>query len=148
MEITSTSPKKDEKTKIKSKKKSHPVKEKKKVFDDTLEKTIEFEFHGTINELVNSLKDQEKRFLNQQTVYELQKYKAIVQKILKTVMDDGFTTMKLKRRRREKADFIIIKDINIKLEEIAKYITSSSNKAFNVFKKIEEIRGLILDLVY
>jgi uncharacterized protein YaaR (DUF327 family) len=148
IELTPTTPNKDEKKKIKSKKKTYPIKPKDKSFSASLEKTILFEFHGTVEELMEDLKEQEKNFLERQTPYELNKYKSIVQKILKTILTDGFKTEKLKRSRGDRADFIIVQDINKRLLEISKHITDNSNKAFNLLKKIDEIRGLILDLLH
>lgn len=147
IEISSTSPNKDEKTKVKSKKKSSSVSEKDSPFRTTLKSIVTFEFQGTIEELTNELKDQEKRFLDQQSPYELNRYKALVQKILKTILDEGFKTGSLKRTRKDRADFVIIQEINEKLLEISMAITRKNNEAFNLLKKIEEIRGLILDLV-
>jgi uncharacterized protein YaaR (DUF327 family) len=98
--------------------------------------------------LMEDLKEQEKNFLERQTTYELNKYKSIVQKILKTILTDGFKSKKLKRSRRDRADFIIVQDINKRLLEISKHITDNTNKAFNLLKKIDEIRGLILDLLH
>ncbi len=148
IELTPTTPKKEEKKKIKSKKRTHSIKHKEKSFSISLQKRIHFEFHGTVEELMEDLKDQEKKFLDRQTIYELNRYKTIVQKILKTILSDAFKTEKLKRSRRDRADFIIVKDINKRLLEISKNITENTNKAFNLLKEIDEIRGLILDLLH
>ena len=146
--ITSTTSKKNENTKIKSKKKTLPVKDKSGSFDITLQETISFDFPGAIEELLHELKDEEKRFLAKQSLYELNRYKAIVQKILKKILEEGQQTQTLKRLRRDKADFIIVQKVNSKLLDIAEQITNKTNKAFNLLKAIEEIRGLIFDLVY
>jgi len=147
IEITPTTPKKDEKKEIKKKKLTSSVQQKEKSFTETLHKRISFDFQGTLEELMEELKNQEKEFLKKQNDYELNRYKAIVQKVLKLILDEGFQTKKLKRLRKDRADFIIVKDINLRLLNISKYITSTRNKAFNLLKEIEEIRGLILDLI-
>ena len=146
IEIVSTSPKKEEKTKVKSQKRTPSIQGKEETFTKTVQKTIQFEFQGTIDELMKDLKDQEKRFLDRQTENELNRYKSIIQKILKTVLDKGFKTQILKRRQRDKSDFIIIEDVNKRLLKISHYITNKENKSFKLLKAIEEIRGLILDL--
>lgn len=148
IELTPTTPNKEEKKKIKSKKRTHSIKPEEKSFGISLQKRIHFEFRGTVEELMEDLKDQEKKFLDRQTMYELNRYKSIVQKILKTILSDGFKTEKLKRVRRDRADFIIVQDINKRLLEISKNITEKTNKAFNLLKEIDEIRGLILDLLH
>lgn len=148
IELTPTTPNKEEKKKIKSKKRTQSIKPEEKSFGISLQKRIHFEFQGTVEELMEDLKDQEKKFLDRQTMYELNRYKSIVQKILKTILSDGFKTEKLKRVRRDRADFIIVQDINKRLLEISKNITEKTNKAFNLLKEIDEIRGLILDLLH
>jgi uncharacterized protein YaaR (DUF327 family) len=81
-------------------------------------------------------------------LYYLNRYRSIVEKILKKILNEGFETQKLKRLRKDKADFIIVKKINDKLFELAREITSRNNKAFNLLRTIEEIRGLVFDLLY
>ncbi len=146
IEIPSTTTNKDEKTKIKSRKKSVSATHPKNAFSISLQNSIEFNIRGTIEELLTDLEDQEKRFLEKQSLYELNRYKAIVQKIIKTIVDEGFKTQTFKRSRDTKADFVIIKTINDKLTEISEKIVRSSG--FNLLKTIEEIRGLIFDLIY
>ncbi len=145
IEINPTLSKQNEKTKIKSNKKSSGVK--KSTFDSELKNTIEHQFEGAIEELMSDLKDQEKKFLDLQSLYELERYKALVKKILKMILDDGFQTTTLRRTRRDRSDFTILNEIDEKLIKLTKAITQS-NKAFDTMKTIEEIRGLIFDLVY
>lgn len=146
IELTSTSSKKDEKTKVKSKKKSSPSDVRRGSFATSLKNTIEFDIHGTIDELLNDLTDQEKRFVDRQTLYELQRYRAVVQKILKTVLDESYRIKVLKRPKAGRADYVIVQCINDKLETLAAMVARSSG--FSLLKSIEEIRGLVLDLVH
>ena len=147
IEKTSTDLKKDENLKIKGRKKSAVTRPGGASFTTAIENSLNFEFHGTIEELMNDLKDQEKRFLDEQSIYELARYKSIVQTILKQLLNDGLRTATLKRKRRNKADFVIVEEINSKLADISTAIIRN-NTAFNLMKTIEEIRGLILDLRY
>lgn len=146
IEIVSTNPKKDEKTTIKSRKKSIHAASSKSSFKVSLEDNIIFNVHGTIEELMTDLEEQEKNFLDKQNLFELNKYKAIVQKILKMVLAEGFRTKTIKRARNDKHAFLIIDKINEKLLEITTKITKG--QAFNLMQSIEEIRGLILDLSF
>ena len=146
IEISSTSSKKDEKTKIKSRKTGSSASKTRETFGTSLHSVISLELNGTVEELMRDLDDQEKRFLNQQTIYELEKYKAMVHKILKTVMDEGFRTTILKRARADRSDYLIVEKIDQKLDEIQAKIAKSAG--FTLLREIEEIRGLILDLIY
>jgi uncharacterized protein YaaR (DUF327 family) len=144
--VTSTNPKKEDNSRIKSKLKSQNIKSGKS-FDVVMHDRVAFEFEGAIDQLFNELKEEEKSFLQNQTLYYLNRYKSIVEQILKKILDEGFETAKLKRLRKDKADFIIINKINSRLFDIAKEITNKS-RAFNLLKTVEEIRGLIFDLLY
>ena len=113
-------------------------------FSTELENRISLEFHGTIEELMTDLKDQEKNFLDTPSLYELEIYKALVKKILKMILDSGFKMRKSEKKNVEK---IVLDKIDENLIKLSQLITKS-NEAFNLMKTIEEIRGLILDLVY
>ena len=67
--------------------------------------------------------------------------------ILKMIMDESFSTVTLKRMRRDRADYTIVQKINTRLDEITSAITKN-NRAFDLMKTIEEIRGLLLDLKF
>jgi uncharacterized protein YaaR (DUF327 family) len=120
-------------------------------FAAELESRISLEFHGTIEDLMSDLKEQEKRFLDAQSQYELEVYKGLVKKILKMILDSGFKTRKLKLTFREantnRAEKIVLDKIDENLIKLSQMITKS-NDAFNLMKTFEEIRGLLLDLIY
>ncbi|HMB19715.1 MAG TPA: DUF327 family protein, partial [Spirochaetota bacterium] len=115
-------------------------------FQAELESTISTEFQGTIESMMNDLAEQEKRFVEEQSMYQMNKYKSMVRSILKMLLDSDTSVETLQRRRRDRADFVIIDKINDRLDLIATTISQKSNKAFNLLKTIEEIRGLLLDL--
>lgn len=137
------------KKRLKSKKSNISSQELRDVsFEKTLQADIQIESKESIEALMNELEDQEKKFLDRQNLYELNKYKQQVQKLLKLILEDGFQAKTLRRRRRDRADYLIVKKINEKLLDLAGVITSQKNKAFNLMKEIEEIRGLVCDLIY
>jgi len=147
IEITGARTRKDEKEKITKKGKLPSVKRGNKTFSSELQKTMALELEGSIEELLENLKDQEKRFLDTQSEYEMNRYKALVQKIIKSILDEGLREKTLKRKKKNWGDFVIIEKINTKILELTNAVIKQ-NKAFNLLKTIEEIRGLILDLVY
>jgi uncharacterized protein YaaR (DUF327 family) len=147
IEITGARARKDEKEKITKKGKLASVKHSGKTFSSELQKTMAFDIEGDIEQLMMDLKEQEKRFLDQQSEYEMNRYKALIQKLIKSILNEGLSQKTLKRKKKNWGDFIIIDKINAKLLELTEGITRQ-NKAFNLLKTVEEIRGLILDLVY
>ena len=95
-------------------------------------------------DMMDDLYDQEKRFLEKRDLEELANYKALVQKLLTFISDSSFEPKELSRLKSTKAPFLITKKINEKLLAISQQI-SRGNKAFNLLKELDEIRGLILD---
>jgi uncharacterized protein len=120
-------------------------------FSVEIENRVVLEFRGSIEELMTDLQDQEKRFLDSQSLYELEKYKSLVKKILKMILENSFEARVLERSNREKRmgleEKTVIEKIDENLLKLSQMITRSSD-AFNLMKTIEEIRGLIFDLVY
>lgn len=148
IEILHTNPRKDDKNTIKSKKRSSTISRKEDSFASELDRTISAGTEGSIEELMNDLRDHERKFVDTENFYELLKYKALVQKILKMAMSDSFATRSLKRSKKtNRADFTVIEKINSRLDEVTAAVTKG-NKAFNLLKALDEIRGLIFDLVY
>ncbi len=147
IEITGARTRKDEKEKITKKSRLSSVKHGGKTFSAELHKTMAMEFEGTIDELLENLRDQEKQFLDKQTEYEMNRYKAIVQKILKSILAEALKEKTMKPKKKNWGDYVIIEKINEKLLDITGAITRG-NKAFDLLKTVEEIRGLVLDLLY
>jgi len=120
-------------------------------FATELDNRISIEFTGSLEELMTDLQDQEKRFLDAQSLYELEKYKALVKKILKMILENSFVSRKLdltsREKRMGKVEKTVIDKIDENLLKLSQMITRNSD-AFSLLKTIEEIRGLIFDLVY
>ncbi|MBN1498699.1 MAG: DUF327 family protein [Spirochaetes bacterium] len=118
-------------------------------FSKIFEITADNAFSQTIDEFMNDLQDHEKKFLDTQSLFELNRYRSKVKEILAYIIKNSMQTSSLQRKRSSrKADFLIIKEIDSKLLDLTKTISGSGNKAFNLLKTIEEIRGLIFDLTY
>lgn len=145
IEILKTDQSREDKTRRKKSGRADSLSTRRSDFASELSSSIAFDFEGPIDHLMDDLKNQEREFLEKQSHYELEKYKALVKKILKIIMDEGFETTSLKKKRRDKADHLIVNEINQKLTDMTDAVFKS-NKAFNLLKTIEEVRGLILDL--
>lgn len=146
IEIVPPNPKKEEQKIVKRKKGAKSLGTH-ATFRSTFEGTLEFSLPENLDELLDDLKNQEKKFLADPSLYNMQRYKALVQHILKILVSQEYMVNTLQRKRRDRADFVVIQQIQNKLEEITKaYITN--NKAFDILKTFDEIRGLILDLTH
>ncbi len=146
IELPRTGSKREENNKLKVKKKPGSVTSKEKTFSSQLENSISYDFRGSLDDLLGDLDKQEKRFLDQQSLRELSRYKALIRKILKALLEEGVETKVMKKTRRNFAE-LTVREIDKKLLELSTAITRN-NKAFNLLKTIEEIRGLVLDLVH
>ena len=146
IEITGARGHKDEHEKISKKGKLGTVRKGNRSFSSELHRTLAQEFEGSVDELLDSLRDQEKRFLDSQSEYEMNRYKALLQKIMKMLLDDGLREKVIKRKKKNWGDFVIIEKINARLQDITDAITRQ-NKAFNLLKTMDEIRGLVMDLI-
>jgi uncharacterized protein YaaR (DUF327 family) len=118
-----------------------------KPFSTFLGEITEKHWDSTVDEMMQDLSEKEKRFVDIQGLIELNEYKKTVQIILQYITSNSFEAQLLKRKKASnKADFLVIKKINEKLLELTQKIVTK-NKAFNLMKECEEIRGLIFDLV-
>ncbi len=148
IDISKTGNRKQDQSRIKKKASAGSVQSKDNSFQTELKQAVSINIHGTIEEILEELGDQERRFMDSQTPYEMNRYKAMVQKILKMILDESIVTKTIKRRRRDnRADWTVAEVINGKLLEMSAAVTRQ-NSAFNVMKTMEEIRGLILDLMH
>ncbi len=147
IEINKTSGRGDDKSQVKRRKQTHTVSRSGSTFSTALNRVLEPDIDGTLDDLLSQLGDQEKRFLQNQSDHEMEHYRALVQKVLKLILDDAFREKFLKRNRKNWGDFVIVEKINTRLLEIAEAVTRN-NRAFDMLATVEEIRGLILDLLY
>jgi uncharacterized protein YaaR (DUF327 family) len=137
---------KNEKARIKRGHDTAGVSKSGSAFSSQLVRVVADDFQGTMDALLDELGHQEKRFLDSQSLYELARYKGLVQKILRHITEEGFTIKSMKPTRRHGLELRIVQDIDARLLEIKNAITTS-NRAFDLMKSIEEIRGLILDFI-
>ena len=116
-------------------------------FESAVQEASSAETSQSVDALMNDLRDQEKKFLDTQSQYDLEKYKMLLRKILKMLTSDSYQAETFQRSRRSgKEPFLIIRLINEKVDELGRILVSRENKAFALLRALEDIRGLILDL--
>ena len=135
----------EDRPKIKSGKRPLGISGASKSFETELVTAIGNEVHGDLDQLMSDLADQEKRFLDLQNEYELIKYKALIGQILKTALKENVKTRTIETRK-DRIPYIIVESVNLKLNEISNAIMKN-NKAFNLLKAIDEINGLLINLI-
>lgn len=151
MEINRVTDKRDDRSRVKKKQggasRAGSVSQRGISFADTLASAINFDFTGTIDELLVELKQQEQQFLNNPTIFEMSRYKAMVSRILKMALEQGAQTAEIRSSSwRGERISDIVKIVDAKILELQKTLIAGS-PAFSLMKTMEEIRGLILDII-
>ena len=104
---------------------------------------------SSVEGMMDSLREREQRFLDNQTIEEMNLYKTTVQRILKRILEESTQVKTIERRRTRngKTPVVdIVEIVNQKLLDLSASITSK--KPFALMKTMDEIRGLILDLLH
>lgn len=102
-----------------------------------------------LNTLLRDLPDAERNFLRSPSYANLEVYKRIVQGILKEVMDRNTSLETLKTRVRGGSEKVyqVVKIVDEKIQTLADFIVHPENSTFELMKKMEDIRGLLVDLM-
>ncbi len=117
---------------------------KKNIFENELNSHFHQKFHAEINELINKLTNSGNLFSIQPNQDNLRIYKRDVQAFLHFVTKQSYKIKEIFGRR---VDYKIVDTINEKLEDISKDIIIREIPRMTLLAKIDEIRGLIIDLV-
>lgn len=82
-------------------------------------------------------------------IYELKKYKKLIMEFLsEAVRSSGrFSKESFLDRRGRHRVFAVVKTINEKLEQLTSDVLSSEKDNIKILARIEDIRGLVLDLI-
>jgi uncharacterized protein YaaR (DUF327 family) len=147
MEISRLDKQRDSRSQIKKKNGSSVSKSSSLSFESELQRVTSQSGGVTIDQMLEELLDREKQFLDSQSLYELAKYKKAVQDLLKKLVTQAMEQRDLKRSRYNKnAIQSVVAIIDEKLLAMTEAVTHHS-KGFNLMRSMEEIRGLILDMV-
>jgi uncharacterized protein YaaR (DUF327 family) len=90
-------------------------------------------------------------FVREPNIENLKKFRATLQEILKRILDEGvfikkYSSIVSSSQFSSKREYTVIK-INHELEKISRLVLAPNNKAINLMSNIEEIRGLIINLL-
>lgn len=84
----------------------------------------------------------------QRTIANLHKYKETVKQFLAATVNRNYRVKeegRWDRRGRHKL-FVIIEQIDVRLEELAKMVMEGQGDTLDILAKLDEIRGLLLDI--
>lgn len=100
-------------------------------------------------ELAQKIEEQGQRLGKRADIKELQKYRELIGEFIKETVSNSYAFNKensYESRRRHKV-FATVNKINAKLEELAKEVLSSEADNLAILNKVDDIRGLILDMM-
>jgi uncharacterized protein YaaR (DUF327 family) len=113
-------------------------------FKTQLESAIGVSSEGDIDDLMDALREREKRFMEAQSLYEMNLYKNAVRQILKKILNESVHVKVVKRRL---AEVEVVEIINQKLLDLSSSVTAG-RPAYELMKTMEDIKGLLFDLFH
>lgn len=102
-----------------------------------------------IHFLVSQIEEQGQKLTKRVDVKELKIYKRLISEFLDETLNNSHLFSKdsrLDRRGRYKV-YATVKKVNQQLEELTKQVLSAEEDNIKILQRIEDIRGLILDLI-
>ncbi|HOK40855.1 MAG TPA: YaaR family protein [bacterium] len=120
------------------------------IFSETLNSIEEIK---TIEELKKTIKEIESAgdiFKRYPTFTNLNTYKNLIQKFMTKIVKDSYKVNSQISRRIDREDKILttIEKVNKELEEIAEDLLNKQIDKIKLAAKIDEIRGLLVDLIF
>lgn len=117
-------------------------------FSTQLKKAHSSDFNKRIQKLAKEVMEQGEKLSKSVDVGELKKYRTLISNFLEEIVSNSHKFDKddfLDRRGRYRV-FATTKKINKDLDELTEQVLSNEQDNIKILKKIEDIRGLILDL--
>jgi hypothetical protein len=128
-------------TKIKIEQKHSPFLEELKSTTD--EKTV-----AELDELLGKIDEQGKLLVQDTTLRNLLKYKDLVQEFMKQVMERLYRVKEVLGRRfvDQQKIYIIVEKVDKALDALTEEVLSSQANSLSIAAKLDDIRGMLIDL--
>ena len=118
-------------------------------FKRTLTDMSREQYETHMNSLMAKIDEQAARLTSRADIREFQKYRQMLQEFLDEVVSNGYAFSKddaFGARGRHRF-FATVKTIDGKLDEMAKELLSGQSDSVDLLHRIDDIRGLILDIM-
>lgn len=118
-------------------------------FHNSLRQAEEMNYQQHIEELARKIADQGEKLSSKVDIGELRVYKKLISEFLAEAVGSSLKFSKqslLDRRGRHKV-FALIKKINTDLDLLTQDVISEEKDNIGILKRIDDIRGLILDMI-
>lgn len=120
------------------------------VFKRQLTNETKSAYMNHIEELVRDIEEQGVRLGKKADMAEMQKYREMITKLLNETVSNGFAFEKEGKmgfNGRSKI-FVVIKNINTKIDEMTKKVLEDEKDNLNLLNDIDDIRGLLVDMYF
>ncbi len=118
-------------------------------FQRTLSNLSAEQHQAYMTDLADKINAQGQLLTKKADIGQLQKYRQLIKEFVNQTVSNSFTFNKesaYQSRRRHKV-YATVNTINIKLEELAKEVLKEQEDNIEILNKVDDIRGLILDLM-
>ena len=119
------------------------------VFQRTLNALSKEQYETHLKELVNQIDEQGDRLEKKASIKEFEKYRQLIRNFLDEVVSNGYAFSKenaFSARGRQRF-FATVKVIDSKLDELGKEVLKEQSDSLAILDKIDDIRGLIVDMM-
>lgn len=119
------------------------------VFQRTLNQLSTEQQAARLRELADKIDTQAEKLTKRADIREFEKYRQLIKEFLDEVVSNGYAFNKENSfgTRGRHRFFATVKTIDEKLDEMAKEIISDQAENIDLVHKIDDIRGLILDMI-
>ena len=107
------------------------------------------QFQRNMAALAHRIDEQGRQLVQKADIRELQKYRELVGEFIREIVSNSYAFDKensYEARRRHKV-FATVNKINVKLEELAQEMLFAQADNLAILNKVDDIRGLILDIM-
>lgn len=118
-------------------------------FQSQLKRAADGNFEERVNELVNKIFEQGEKLAKKVDIKELKTYKNLISDFLDEAVNNShkFSKQNLLDRRGRHKVYATVKKVNEELANLTRDVLSSEKDNIKILKRLDDIRGLILDIV-
>lgn len=113
-----------------------------------LSKLEEDQLQGRLNLLLEEINAQGQKIADRMDIRDLRQYRVLITEFMNEIVSRShkFSRENFLDRRGRHRVYGIVKKVNDTLDQLAQELLSSEKKQLNILGKIDEIRGLLLDI--
>lgn len=119
-------------------------------FNRALSGAARKDFEEDLQKLIEEVDKRAQKLAKTCTLNDLKNYKRAVKNFLERTIKEAFTTEEQSswgRLGRQKV-YVLVKKVDDNLEELSRQVLGEQQDSLNILKKLDEIRGLLIDIYH